>query len=107
MGKVWVDGKQALRAFQAGQHPIVFLRDVYPVQVLSAEHLGLRVGPSLLKGWINEDQTDGCLEPLEGVGSVWVITDDQIDAVRAVLASHNLLTAYIPEQDSILEIYGK
>lgn len=104
---VWVGGEQALRAFKEGRHPIFYLRDVYPLQVLSAEHLSLAVGSYSLKDWINEDQVHGYLKSLKDDKFIWVIEGDQVDAVKAELASHNLLTAYIPKQGSILEMYGK
>jgi hypothetical protein len=71
------------------------LRDVYPLNFLSAQHLEGIVESKPLKQWILEDLHRGELnEVLPGFWS-WSVASESIEPVREVLKKHNLLIAHL------------
>ncbi len=74
-----------------------FLRDVYPFNVLTAQHLQRIVFGQPLGEWIASNSEHGQLrEVADGVWT-WVLSDSQLPAVRDALITQGLLIAKVPQ----------
>jgi hypothetical protein len=80
----------------ANRHMRGYLRDVYPLNVISEPHLSQRVGGMPLADWIGQSPQRGTLRSLPGDAWIWRIDESNVDAVRAELVQTGLLIAYPP-----------
>ena len=71
------------------------LRDVFPMNFLTEEHLMLRLANELLKDWIAADSGRGLLSRLNEQIWVWDVPVGNISMVRNVLIQNGMLVAYI------------
>jgi hypothetical protein len=71
------------------------LRDIYPLNFLSAQHLDGIVEGKSLKQWILDDLQRGSLEEVCPGFWSWSVAPASIDPVREVLKKHNLLIAHL------------
>lgn len=78
------------------RHLTGYLRDVYPLNVISEPHLSQRVEGRALADWIGQSPARGTLRGLPGGASLWRIDEANIDGVRTVLIKAGLLIAYLP-----------
>jgi len=76
------------------RHLSGYLRDVYPLNVLSEPHLSRRVDGIPLAEWISQSQKRGTLRELPGNACVWRIDESNVDGVRAEMIKTGLLIAY-------------
>ncbi len=100
-------GYPTKKVYETGKHPIDFLREIYPYQILSPVHLSYQVGSQTLREWIDSSEAHGTLEKFTEQRWLWTIPKTQLAAVRATLAKNNLLTLYLPDMSRILEDYGR
>ncbi|MCL5802139.1 MAG: hypothetical protein M1283_06490 [Gammaproteobacteria bacterium] len=70
------------------------LRDVFPINFLSGDHLRRNMGSRTLKEWINSNPTHGTLTNLNEEIWVWEIEKRQIAAIREAMTRENMLIAY-------------
>jgi hypothetical protein len=70
------------------------LRDVYPLNVLSAAHLAQPVYGLPLGEWIGQSHERGKLQSLSGGASLWRVEETKLDEVRTALSSSNLSIAH-------------
>lgn len=78
------------------RHRTGHLRDVYPLNVISAPHLSQRVDGLALSDWIGRESWRGTLRTLPGEAAVWRIEEAHVERVRAELIPTGLLIAYPP-----------
>lgn len=71
-----------------------YLRDVYPLNVISEPHLSQRIDGLALADWIAQSPQRGSLRSLPGNASVWRINESQVAHVREQLVKTGLLIAY-------------
>jgi hypothetical protein len=76
------------------RHRIGYLREVYPLNVISAPHLEQRIDGLALADWIAAEPNRGSLRQLAGGAMLWWIDDADADSVRAQLIPTGLLIAY-------------
>jgi len=91
----------------SGGHTINYLREIYPIQILSAVHLSHRMQDKTLKEWIESSSSNGVLTPFFEKHWVWEVSTDDIQAIREALNESGLLTLYLPDMSRIYEDYGK
>lgn len=118
-GKTGGMGYPTKRAYESGLHPLDFLREIYPYQILAPVHLSYRVGliwsghdwhrieSQTLGEWIASSEAHGTLEQFSEQRWLWIIPETQLQSVRGTLAANNLLTLYLPDMSRILDYYGK
>jgi hypothetical protein len=68
------------------------LRSVYPLSVLTAQHLALPVGNRTLLEYL-EDSSETSVRKV-GTHTIWRVPDDRIEPIRKELAAENALIAY-------------
>lgn len=73
-----------------------YLRDIYPLNVISEPHLAQPVEGKPLRDWIDESPQRGELRGLPGGAWRWRIEESNVEQVRAALAKAGLLIAYPP-----------
>lgn len=73
---------------QIDKHPLDFLREVYPYQILSPVHLAYPLGNQTLREWISASDSHGTLEAFSEDRWLWTIPDTQLKFVRKVLSDH-------------------
>jgi len=78
------------------RHLSGYLRDVYPLNVLSEKHLSALVGGIQLADWIRGADGRGTLRELADGAWLWRLPMTQVDAVRQNLERAGLLIAYLP-----------
>lgn len=100
-------GKNIVDAINRGFHPLDFLREVYPYQILSTIHLAYPFGNQTLREWINSSDAHGTLDMFSEERWLWAIPDSQLDSIRKILTEHHLLTLYLPDMNRILEDYAQ
>jgi hypothetical protein len=76
------------------RHLSGYLRDVYPLNVISDKHLSQRVGGVRLADWIGRSSARGTLRQLPGGATLWRIDEANVEGVRNTLAPTGLLIAY-------------
>jgi hypothetical protein len=81
---------------RAKRHLHGFLRDVYPLNVISEPHLEQRVEGLPLADWIKQSPSRGTLRSLPRGAWLWRIDEANTETVRAPLADAGLLIAYLP-----------
>jgi hypothetical protein len=106
-GGVTSSGYSTKKLFESGGHTINYLREIYPLQLLSSVHLSHRMQDKALKEWIESSPNHGVLTPFSKEHWVWEIPTRDIQAVREALSASNLLTLYLPDMSRIYEDYGK
>ncbi len=72
-----------------------YLRDVYPLNVLSAPHLAQPVAGVPLGQWIAASPERGTLTSLPNDAWLWLVEEQHIDIVRSELIAAGLLIAYL------------
>ena len=72
------------------------IRDIYPLNFLSPQHLGAKIGLQTLQQWIQDNPTRGTLEELLPNFWCWSVDIENIDSVQNDLKPHNLLIAHMP-----------
>jgi hypothetical protein len=70
-------------------------RDVYPRNVITKEHLSVKLGSLTMQDWINADSSRGTLDPIENALYLWTVPSECINQVRLEMRRHNLLIAYL------------
>ena len=70
-----------------------YLRDIYPLNVLSAPHLHMPVNGVPLADWIRVSADRGTLRPLAGGAWLWRIDEPHVPAITAELEQAGLLIA--------------
>jgi hypothetical protein len=73
------------------------LRDLYPLNLLTARHLARPVGDATLESWIGAAEGRGRLEVLFSGQWLWSLDESVITSVRRVLAENGLLIARYSE----------
>jgi len=106
-GGVTGSGYSTKKISDSGGHTINYLRDIYPIQLLSVVHLSHRMGDVTLKEWIESSPNYGVLTPFSNEHWVWEIPANKEKAVRKALSENNLLTLYLPDMSRIYEDYGR
>jgi hypothetical protein len=76
------------------RHLTGYLRDVYPLNVISEKHLSQSVAGVRLADWIEKSPARGTLRALAGDATLWRIDETHVEAVRAELAPSGILIAY-------------
>tara|TARA_R110002095_G_scaffold179414_1_gene156869 strand:+ start:451 stop:1257 length:807 start_codon:yes stop_codon:yes gene_type:complete len=71
------------------------IRDVYPLNFLSPQHLKAPVGDQTLEQWIKSDSTRGTLEEILPDFWCWSVDPQNIEPVKESLKPHNLLIAHM------------
>jgi hypothetical protein len=71
-----------------------FLRDIYPMNFLSAHHLKMIVDASTLGEWIGSSSAHGDLSPLSDGLWLWAVDDPNIAEIREQLGRRRLLVCY-------------
>ncbi|MDP4840325.1 MAG: hypothetical protein NWR43_01930 [Alphaproteobacteria bacterium] len=71
------------------------IRDVYPLNFLSPQHLKAPIGDQTLEQWIQEDPSRGTLEELLPNFWCWSVDKQNINSVKVALKPHNLLIAHM------------
>lgn len=77
------------------RHLLGYLRDVYPLNVISQPHLDMPVNGMPLGEWIRHAADRGTLRPLAGGAWLWRIEDAQVANVQAELEAAGLLIAQL------------
>jgi len=72
-----------------------FIRDVYPLNFLSPQHLEGPVGGQSLRQWIESDPARGTLAPVVGNLTAWTVDPAHIPALREALRPHNILICFM------------
>ena len=72
-----------------------FLRDVYPMTLLSDYHLSASVGSGTLEKWIRADPRRGTLGPF-GAKTLWTIETENLLAVQTALDPTGILLSSFP-----------
>lgn len=70
-----------------------YLRDVYPLNVISRPHLDKLVHGTPLGDWIHQTPERGILRPLAGGAWLWRIDEQQVPQIQAELERAGLLIA--------------
>lgn len=70
-----------------------YLRDVYPLNVISQPHLDKQVQGMPLREWIIASPERGTLRPLAGGAWLWRIEENQVVPIQAELESAGMLIA--------------
>lgn len=70
-----------------------YLRDVYPMNVLSDPHLRMPVNGVALADWIRTSADRGTLRPLAGGAWLWRVDEQHVPAITAELEQAGLLIA--------------
>lgn len=96
-GKILADRTCAWFRERIGQnrHRQGYLRDVYPLNVVSQPHLEMPVHGMALGEWIRHAPQRGSLRPLAGGAWLWRIEDAQVASVQAELEAAGLLIAQL------------
>lgn len=92
---------------ESGGHTIDYLREVYPIQIISSEHLSHRIQGETLKDWITSSPNHGLLTPHSENHWIWEVSAQDIQSVRNELNEYGLLTLYLPDMKRIYEDYGR
>ncbi len=71
------------------------IRDVYPLNFLSPQHLKAPIGDQTLEQWILDDPVRGSLEELLPDFWCWSVDKQNIETVKEALKPHNLLIAHM------------
>lgn len=71
------------------------IRDVYPLNFLSPQHLDAKIFSQTLKQWILADATRGTLEELLPNFWSWSVDPSHIDKVKKDLIPHHILIAHM------------
>jgi hypothetical protein len=67
------------------------LRDIYPITILSAAHMGRLVGEVPLRTWIERSNTHGILRAISASNWMWIIDEENIPSMRAIFANAGIL----------------
>ena len=78
------------RSLRSGDH-LSKLRDVYPWNVLSSNHLSLQVGGVSLRNWIESDLRNGHIQAIGDDRWLWIVSEDRCVAITAVLESTGVI----------------
>ena len=70
---------------QENRHLAGYLRDIYPLNVLSSAHLEHRLESGCLADWIGQSPERGRLRSLQRGAWLWSVDDDQLEDVRRQL----------------------
>ncbi|NCP62835.1 MAG: hypothetical protein GW748_06630 [Alphaproteobacteria bacterium] len=71
------------------------IRDVYPLNFLSPQHLKAKIGSQTLQEWIQSDPSHGSLEKLLPDFWCWSVDEKHIESVKEDLKPHNFLIAHM------------
>jgi len=71
------------------------IRDVYPLNFLSPQHLKAQIGDQALEQWIKSDSTRGSLEELLPNFWCWSVEAAHIESIKEALKPHNILIAHM------------
>ncbi len=71
------------------------IRDVYPLNFLSPQHLNAPIGSQTLQHWILADPSHGTLEELLPNFWSWAVDPHHIEDLKTALKPHNLLIAHM------------
>ncbi len=82
----WMDERIGEKRYFKG-----FLRDIYPLNILSASHLKRIIGNQSLQQWILSSRDHGQLEQILDELWIWRLSDRQIPAVKNQLKEQNIL----------------
>lgn len=75
----------------AMRHIHRLLRDVYPMNLVSREHLNAPISDTTLREWISADSRRGILRSCSGDVSLWIVTREAIREIRSALKTAGLL----------------
>lgn len=76
-----------------------YMRDVYPINILTDKHLRRQVGGHTLREWIADDPRRGKIEQFDRK-FLWQIPDDQLVAVQSALDANRLFLSGFPPDTS-------
>ena len=79
-----------------GDYRTGLLRDVFPHNILTAPHLGEKVGGLTLGEWIQAASNRGTLTPLTPTHTLWSVDPQDILQVREALQEAGLLLCFKP-----------
>lgn len=79
-----------------GDYRTGLLRDVFPHNILTAPHLGEKVGGIPLGEWIQAAPNRGALTPLTHTHMLWSVDPQDIPQVREALQNAELLLCFKP-----------
>ncbi len=71
------------------------IRDVYPMNFLSRQHLDGPVGSQTLEQWILSDSARGAIEEVVPDFWCWSVPEENIDVVRQTLIPYDILIAHL------------
>ena len=71
------------------------IRDIYPLNFLSPQHLEAQIGSHTLQQWIEENPMRGTLEELLPDFWCWSVESQNIESVKESLKPHNILIAHM------------
>lgn len=71
-----------------------YMRDIYPLNVLSNAHLNKHVGEQPLKEWVLRTSERGTLEQLNESCWIWEVNTRDTANIRCVLGAHRVLICY-------------
>lgn len=72
-----------------------YMRDIYPMNLIGPEHLGMVIGKIKLENWISQDPTRGRLLPCHGK-VLWIIKGKEIRSVQTELDQFEILLSSFP-----------
>ncbi len=71
------------------------IRDVYPLNFLSPQHLKAPIGSQTLQQWIQSDPSHGTLEEILPDFWSWAVDPQYIEDLKTTLLPHNFLIAHM------------
>lgn len=70
------------------------LRMVYPINIVSIEHLNQPVLTKTLENWILEEKRNGQLIVLNAKNKLWIVENDELDRINNILGKAGLLISW-------------